>query len=281
MKITATLSLQWIIEEPPTRMNDQKPQKQLDDFLLEAARLLATAVNTCDPEPVINRLGAEVKYETQSSFEVLSGRSEVADFLRTKMAAIKGGELPTHGEVGRIGSGEPGVIIRQEGIRRTFWLPSIDDEGKISSISGCTVAPHPDTARGLGETPGLNEKVFQDAENERIENRRSWVKSLNGPIEFIAFVLSHEDAKKWRLKLEAVAEDFLDAKYRVSVHDHRSKSRNFSAESQKYEIVGYPAIAVIKDGEVIRAAAGTNNLADVILDLEQMGEFAVQGNLGF
>lgn len=262
----------------PTTENDRKSQKQLDDALLDAARLLATAINTCDPEPVINELGAEAKYETQSSFEVLSGRSEVADFLRTKMAAVKGGELPPHGEIGRIGSGEPGVIVRQAGIRRTFWLPSIDNEGKISSIFGCTVAPHPNTAHGLGETPGLDEESFRDAENERIKRQRARVQSLDGPIEFIAFVLSREDAKKWKEKLEDVAGNFLDAKYRVSVHGHRSNALKLNAEAQKYEIVGYPAIAVVKGGEVIRGAAGSYDLSDVILELEQMGEFSGQGN---
>jgi hypothetical protein len=254
-------------------MIDQNSQEQLDGALLDAARLLTSMVNTCDPEPVIKKLGSQVKFESQSSFDVLRGRDKVADYLRGKMKTVKDGGIPAHAEVGRTDSGDPGVIIRQEDIMRTFWVPSLDEEGKISSIFGITLTL--DMVRGLGEMPGLDEDNFRHAENKRIERQRQWVKNLDGPLEFTAFVLPFQAKLEWVTKVEELAESFTNAKLRVSVHDLDSSSNDSAMihdEAQKYDILGYPAIAVVKGGEVIRDARGSNILAEVISDLEKMGE---------
>ena len=145
----------------------QKLLEKLDPDILRAARLLALAVNSSDPEPLIEKLADGVKFETQSSFEVLTGIGEVADGLRTKFAAVKNGDFPPHAEVGVISGGKSGIIIRQEEIVRTFWTPTVDEEGLISSIFGITVVPFPGTAIGLGETPGLDQDAFRCEEEKR------------------------------------------------------------------------------------------------------------------
>lgn len=263
----------------PSNTADQNSPERLDAALLDAARLIALSINTSDPEPLINNLGAEVTFESQSVIAAIMGRDKVANYLRDKMAAVNDEGLPPIAEVGRIDStniGEPGVIIRQAGLIRTFWRPRLDEKGQISSIFGYTVAPSPDTARGLGETPGLDEVEFERAESERIACHREWVQSLNGPIEFVAFILISQPEQEWETRLGKLASRYPGASYRISGHDLNSTDpvRRTAAltEGRQYEIFAYPAIAVVKNGYVIRAARGSTNLDRIIAELKEMGE---------
>jgi hypothetical protein len=244
--------------------------KKLDPEILTAARLLALAVNTNDPEPLIEKLADQVKFETQSSFEVLTGIGEVADSLRTKFAAVKNGGLPPHAEVGVISGGMAGIIIRQEEIVRTFWTPTVDEEGLISSIFGITVAPFPGTATGLGETPGLDEDAFRREEEKRVNRHRKWVQSLEGPIEFIAFLLSGQMKLEWEIKMRGLTKKFHGSTSRCVIHDIADDT-NTQGDARRYDILGYPAIAVNKGGQVIRNARGSNEIHKVLLELENMG----------
>jgi len=257
--------------------------EELDDAQLDAARTIAKTINTCDPEPLIERLGPQATFESQSSFDVLKGRDEVANYLREKMAAVKTGGIPAIGEVGRINfspstspKGSPGVIISQQNIVGTFWLPKLDEDGKIGSIFGCTVAPSPTSAVGLGERPGLNEEKFHELEGQRIGRHREWVKGLDGPVEFIAFILFSGMAQEWQTRLELVSKCFPGSRFRISIHDLNSTDSSLKSlahsEAQEFQILGYPAVAVVKGGQMIRSARGSNIIDQVIADLEQMGE---------
>ncbi len=268
----------------PSNTTDPNSPESLDAALLDAARVIALAINTSDPEPLINKLGARVTFESQSVFEILTGREEVANYLRNKMASVKDSGVLANAEVGRINNMnivEPGVIIRQAGVIRTFWRPRLDEEGNISSIFGYTGVPLPSTARGLGETPGLDEDDFERAESKRIDRHREWVQGLTGPIQFVAFILSSKTEQEWKTRLGKLAKRYPGSSFRVSVHDHNSPdpARRTAAltEGRQYEIFGYPAIAVVKDGHVIREARGSTNLDRVIAELEEMGEPPILG----
>jgi hypothetical protein len=258
--------------EMSSGIDRQKLLEKLDPDILRAARLLALAVNSSDPEPLIEKLADGVKFETQSSFEVLTGIGEVADSLRTKFAAVKNGGHPPHAEVGVISGGKAGIIIRQEEIVRTFWTPTVDEEGLISSIFGITVAPFPGTATGLGETPGLDQDGFRREEEKRVNRHRKWVQSLDGPIEFVAFLLSGHMKLEREIMLREMTKKFHGSTSRCIVHDFDSEDdTEIYSEARRYDILGYPAIAVNKGGQVIRKARGSNEIHKVLLELENMG----------
>ncbi len=261
---------------------DLGSSKKLDADLLDAARAIALSVNTSDPEPLINILSAEVTFESQSVMEVLAGREDVAGYLRDKMASVRSSGILPNAEVGQINimnNVEPGVIIRQEGEIKVFWRPQLDEEGKISSIFGYTVAPLPSSARGLGETPGLNEDDFEHAEKNRIDRHREWVQGLPGPIKFVAFILMSKTEQEWSTKLSELVKKYPGSSFRVSVHDHNSPDLELRAETfsegRKYEVFGYPGIAVEKNGYVIRKARGTRDIDLLIEELKKMGELPI------
>ena len=260
----------------PPSDDDPFSIEQLDTDLVNSARTMALAINSYDPEPLIDQLAEQIKFESQSSLEVLSGKEEVSEFLRDKLKTVEEGGLPPQAEVGIIGNDEVGVIISQENIIRTFWAIRLNEEDKIKSILAITVAPHPGSAIGFGEMPGLDIERFQREEDDRINRHREWVESLNGPIKFVGFAIFDEMKRELENCLQDLVERFPGATYTVTVHDLGSQDdavRNqASQDASKFDFKGYPAIGVIKDGQVIKNGGGSNTVKGVMADLEQMGE---------
>jgi hypothetical protein len=240
--------------------DDAKPPDQ-DAACMAAARVLALAANTCDPEPLVRILAEEVSFDSQSRAGPINGRSAVAEFFRGKFDAIRSSDRYPVAEVGRIDGGhrnEPGVIVFQAGAVRIFWSPSVDANGLVTGIFGYTLVPHPSTARGTGERPGFDEDAYRRREERRLVALKIEFGAAKGPITFRGFALTPTMASE-RLEpmLARLTAAFPGSASTVSIHawSDRGRGETIAEEASIYDVSGYPAIAVEKDGTVFRGAS--------------------------
>lgn len=135
----------------------------------------AEAWNRLDLDIFASFLASEVTYTSQHVFDELRGREEVEAHLRQKMEAVRSsaGEK-VRAEIGLCGSQSdsmvhvaeatekrPCVVFQQGPSEKPVALVLLDveekgaNEGKVTGIAICTVAPHPSTARRTGIYPGF------------------------------------------------------------------------------------------------------------------------------
>ena len=227
----------------------------------EAAKVLALCVNSCDPEPAIAILAERASFDSQSYAGPIAGREEVAKHLREKFTAIRSSGRYPIAEVGRIDGqhrNEPGVIIFQAGAFRTFWSPAVSADGLILRIMGYTLVPHPSTARGTGERPAFNEVAHRQRERTHLERLKQQFALAKGPVIFRGFALNLAMASEHlQPLLTRLIVAFPESKCSTSIHAFSGSHEDepFAKEAGFYDVTGYPAVAVERDGKVFRGAS--------------------------
>ena len=142
-------------------VNGPTISKELADALWRPTKIIKQARESFDPESIINLLAEDAIYESQDILIPLGGRSEVADYLRTRFLFLKNKSADQDTGTMLLGtidlptwSGYPCLIFVVDGVREALWTVTLadPDHHMISRIDISTVLPHPDEACAVSHT---------------------------------------------------------------------------------------------------------------------------------
>ena len=237
---------------------------------MTAARAVAYAINTGDVTLFFQLLAEDVRFETQSGFQVWQGKSDVEPYMRELCESVYASETPASADVAIADhvDGGVGVKITRDHVVRSFWSLTLDENHQIASIFGITVAPSPAEARGLNEWPGLDRNRLLEMAAKKQQALRNILMNSGTPLRFIGIALA-EFQLPFVQKLVGQCIKRFGGEANIHVFENENEAKQL--ELQRYSLLHFPELVVVKGEHIIRSSRKSLNFDQIERDLSELG----------